>query len=153
MKTPVRPAVGLLLRCLNLFMHDPYFLTWIICTDFLGDFVQFHAVYTKKNIHKLEDFFRPLDVARQKSKSCVETNLCKLYNLVLLSYFEFEIRFYIWSHVRVQYIDPMEYKWKRNRSFDMWRPPASFRNQIVVEPLNFCPFLKVFFICPDFFGV
>lgn len=32
-------------------------------------------------------------------------------------YFEFEIRFYIWSRVRVQYIDPMEYKWKRNRSF------------------------------------
>ena len=42
-----RPS--LCLRCLNLFMHDPYFLTWIICTDFLGDFVQFHAVYTKKH--------------------------------------------------------------------------------------------------------
>ena len=52
---------GLFLKCLNLFMHDPYFLTWIIRTDFLGDFVQFHAVYTK-NIHKLEDFLGHIDV-------------------------------------------------------------------------------------------
>ena len=42
-------------------MHDPYFLTWIIRTDFFGDFVQFHAVYTK-NIHKLEDFLGHIDV-------------------------------------------------------------------------------------------
>ena len=54
-----RPS--LCLRCLNLFMHDPYFLTWIIRTDFFGDFVQFHAVYTK-NIHKLEDFLGHIDV-------------------------------------------------------------------------------------------
>ena len=54
-----RPS--LCLRCLNLFMHDPYFLTWIIRTDFFGDFVQFHAVYTK-NIHKLENFLGHIDV-------------------------------------------------------------------------------------------
>ena len=92
-------------------MHDPYFLTWIIRTDFFGDFVQFHAVYTK-NIHKLEDFLGQIDVFVILNYS---------YSMVFVFfhsfYFEFEIRFYIWSRVRVQYIDPMEYKWKRNRSF------------------------------------
>ena len=122
-----RPS--LCLRCLNLFMHDPYFLTWIIRTDFFGDFVQFHAVYTKKNIHKLEDFLGHIDVCicilkrQTKTIHFLSSFIAAILNLKL------DFIFDLVSECNILIL------WNINEKeivlFDMWRPPASFQNQIL----------------------
>ena len=118
-----RPS--LCLRCLNLFMHDPYFLTWIIRTDFFGDFVQFHAVYTK-NIHKLEDFLGHIDVFVYWTIHILwflSSFIAAILNLKL------DFIFDLVSECNI--LIPWNINEKEIVLFDMLRPPASFQNQIL----------------------